>query len=298
MPEIIRVRNREVPFPKEAVYTIGPFERDILNTINSGKWYNCPPQLRLGGMEDYLNWLNDLTQADHPYHLERGARIILDIRRPWTRLVYQTNPVISTENDLGQSGMVPGLRRPDRFISAILAHSHPIPLPFSPGDLVETIRSINIGAALSTSKENYLLVRTPQTPVEIAQEERERLRSELMDEFLATAEDFKTQTRQMTDKLNSFVPGVGDSYARLLQAYGLRFLHGANPASFFCSLRQNIKVSLRYNLAFYSSTKDGNYTLVGEDKLQRELGRFGEYIQEIYAHLEETFGIRIEVETS
>lgn len=248
-------------------------------------------------MEDYLNWLSELTQDD-PNHLERGAMIFADIRRPWTKLIYPSNPIIGKENNMGQEGMVPASKRQDRFVSAVIAHSHDISLPFSPFDFPGVIRGANIGAALATPYENYLLLRTPQTPVEMAQEELERLKSELMDEFLAAAKEFKTQTSQMTNELNSFIPGAGDSYQRLIRAYGQRFLHGANSSSYFCSLRQSMEFGKRYHMAFYSSPKDGNYTIVGEEKLQKELNKFERYIEKIYAYLEKTYGIRIEPETS
>ena len=62
-----RLRNREVPFPHEAVQQLEGFEKYLLSLMRTGRhydYYRLPPVLDVGGIEAYFNWLGALSHED------------------------------------------------------------------------------------------------------------------------------------------------------------------------------------------------------------------------------------------
>lgn len=270
---IERLRNREVPFPHERVQQLGVFEKDLLSFMRTGNrydFYRMPSVLHVAGIEAYFNWLGALTYED-PQKAERATAVHIDGRNKWPRIVYPTNPNVG---DSESTTLVYSLK-PDRFLPAVLVHTHPSGITFSPQDLSGFGKSF-IAYAVVTPRENHLLIRTAQTRFSSKDETPEKLRDEndtlrrsrLVTLFGGEIDDFY---------YNHYYDGVEDMEKELIIS---------SFPDYYARLEQILLLAKRCKIAFYYSAKDGNYTLVTDKKLEEERIRFKEAIESLQQNMQ------------
>ena len=167
--EVVRQRNREVPFPKEINEKRGELEDYFASLVGKEvddlyHYDDLPKTFTSVGMDQYATWLSDLTITD-PEHRERAAFVYL--REEPLKFIYLPNPAIGTKQNVTPVHT----RNPQKFVPLTRAHSQPDTTSFSPIDWGRIIANEGIwyeendffSEVVGTPKQNFLLLRTADT---------------------------------------------------------------------------------------------------------------------------------------
>ncbi len=271
----MKERNSILPFPgKERFSTYLELENYLLDAKDGAlfSYEDLPKTITSSAIENYGNWLAELTQKD-PEHWERGAAIHYNNKRG--DLVFPSNPQVGKYEVFHFCSKVLSLNTP-----VVIMHSHPDNNCFSfPwGDLTLFLAKANwqnqyhaVPIHVATAEDNFLLIKAKETP------EIDPLQDSWEWEILRDY-DHDPDIKEIIN-FHSFenLYGIGlpeEEIRRLNWKAGVDFIHPFPRDKFFVYYRfllRNYFVAKIYKYGFYYSKGDGLYRRFCKKELKEYL---------------------------
>lgn len=268
--EVVRQRNREVPFPTEINAKRGELEDYFASLVGKEvddiyHYDDLPQTFSSIGMDQYSAWLADLTAAD-PEHRERAAFVYL--REYPLKFIYLPNPAIGTE----QNSEPVLTHNPQTFVPLTRAHSHLDTTCFSPQDLGRVIAEEGtwyeendfFSEIVGTPKQNFLLLKTADTTFEDPENVNRILN------------EFKEQAQKMRKDIDDSVrASMGDAVTKeaadlllLCHYQAEKEVFGADYANYFTTIAATHEIAKAHKIGFFVSDRNGLYRQVKDTDLQ------------------------------
>ncbi len=273
----MKERNSILPFPGKECFSIHLELENYLLRAKDGavfSYEDLPETITSSAIENYGNWLSELTQED-PKHWERGA--IIHYNNKKRNFVFPSNPQI------GKYEVFLLFSKNHSFNAPVAAiHSHPDNNCFSFifGDLTFFLAKANWqnqypGAPINlvaTTEDNFLLIKTKETPeLDPSQEswQWEISRGCDRDPDIKEIKDFHS--------FGNHHDSIGlpeEEIKRLRWIAGVDFIHpfpGDKFFRYYQLLFQNYFAAKIYKYGFYYSKKDGLYKRFSKEELKEYL---------------------------
>ncbi len=273
----MKERNNILPFPgKERFLTHLELENYLLDAKDGVifDYEDLPETITSSAIENYGNWLAELTQKD-PEHWERGAIIHYNNRK--RDFVFPSNPQIGRDEVYSFFSKNPLFNTP-----VVATHSHPSNDCFSfwhHGDLAFFLDKIDEESQhpyvpvslVATTEDNFLLIKAKETPEMDTYQGNwgyEILRDWNYDPDVKEIRNFHSLENQY---------GIGlpkEEIKRLFFRAGVSLTCPVSSDRFFgyyCLFFQNYFAAKIYKYGFYYSRKDGLYKRFSKEELKSYL---------------------------
>lgn len=272
----MKERNNILPFPgKECFSTYLELENYLLGAKDGNifSYEDLPETITSSAIENYGNWLAELTQED-PEHWERGAAIHYNNKKG--NFVFPSNPQVGKHEVSLFCSKNPFFNTP-----IAVTHSHPDDTCFSLSDLAffltkadgQNQRPAVPISHVATAEDNFLLMKAKETPEMDTQQNSWDYNYEIITDYYHDP-DVK-EIRDFHSFENQY--GIGlpkEEIMRLRWKSGVNFIDAPSRNEFLTYYHlflKNYFTAKKYKYGLYYSKKDGLYRRFSKEELKEYL---------------------------